>query len=141
MAMMMMRGLRQLNLTDGQKTQIKGVLKANAPKTQDIAKEWIAAREALGDAITADGADQGAISAKAAAVAAIELRGALLRADVHKQVLALLTPEQRAKAKELRAEGKGRLKQMLGRGMRRGMGRGWRGPGGPGGPGGIGSWF
>ena len=138
MAMMMMHGLRQLNLTDDQKTQIKQIRESNKEGTQAIAKRMIAAREALGDVATADTVVEADIRAKAADVAAVEVDAALLRAKVHAQVFALLTPEQKAKAKELRAEGKGRQKQMLGRGMRGGMGRGGRGPGGPGG---MGGWF
>jgi protein CpxP len=138
MAMMMMRGLRQLNLTDDQKTQIKQIRESNKEGTQAIAKRMIAAREALGDVATADTVVESDIRAKAVDVAAVEIDAALLRAKVHAQVFALLTPEQKAKAKELRAEGKGRMQKMLGRGMGRGMGRGGRGPGGVGG---IGGWF
>jgi protein CpxP len=75
-----------------------------------IADRAIAAREALGDAVTADTFDESAIRAKAGEVAAVELDVALLRAKVYAEVFALLTPEQQAKAKQLRAEGKGRIK-------------------------------
>ena len=140
MAGMMMRGLAQLNLTDAQKTQLKEVREANKEATQALAKRMIAAREAMGDAVTADTVVEADIRAKAADVAAAEVDAALLRAKVHAQVFALLTPEQRAKAKELRVEGKGHMKQMLGRMLGRG-GRGGRGPGGPMGMRGFGGWF
>jgi Spy/CpxP family protein refolding chaperone len=145
MAGMMMRGLAQLNLTDDQKTQIKSAHESNKENTQAIAKRMIAAREALGDAATAEKIDEADIRAKAGALGAVEADAALLRATVHAQVFALLTPEQQAKARQLRAERKDHVKQMLGggmgRGMGRGIGRGGRGPGGPSGIGGIGGWF
>ena len=139
MAGMMMRGLGQLDLTDQQKADVKKVMESNRDVTKGIAARMIAAREALGDAVTVDGKiDEADIRAKATALGLVEADAAILRANVHAQVFALLTPEQQAKARQLRAEGKGHMKQMLGRGMGRGMGRG---PGGPRGMGSIGGWF
>ncbi|MCX6537624.1 MAG: Spy/CpxP family protein refolding chaperone [Acidobacteria bacterium] len=135
MAGMMRRGLAQLNLTDDQKTRIKSTLESNRDATQAIAKRMIAAREALGDAVTADTIVEADIRAKAAAVAVVEADAAVLRANVRAQVFALLTPEQVAKAKQLRAVGNGRIKQFLGRMLGR------DGRGGPGGPGRVGGWF
>lgn len=124
MAGLMMHGLGQLDLTEEQKAKIKAIVEENRPATQEIAKKMIAAREALGDAITADPVDKALIGEKAKAVAAVELESALLRADVHGKVFGVLTPEQQAKARQLRAEAKER--------PGRGMGRGGRGPGGAG---------
>lgn len=137
MAGMMMRGLGQLDLTDQQKADIKKVMESNRDAAKAIAGRMIAAREALGDTATADTINEADIRAKATALGLVEADAALLRAKAHAQVFALLTPEQQAKAKQLRTEGKGHMKQMLGRGMGRGMGRGGRGPGG----GGLGNWF
>jgi Spy/CpxP family protein refolding chaperone len=136
MAGMMMRGLGQLDLTDAQKTQVRAAHESNREATRAIATRMIAAREALDDAVTADTVDKDAIHAAAAAVATVELDAALLRAKVHAQVFGVLTPEQQAKARQLRADGKGQMKQMMGRG-----GRAGRGPGGMGRSGGIGGWF
>ena len=133
MAGMMMRDLGQLDLTDDQKAQIKAVHESESNKAanQDIAKKMIAAREALDSAVTADPFDEGTIRAAAVEVAKIEADAAVLRAQVHATVFGLLTPEQKAKAKQLRGQAKLRMDQMGGPGMGRGMGRGGRGPGGP----------
>jgi Spy/CpxP family protein refolding chaperone len=80
-----------------------------------IARDAIAARSALGDAVTADTIDQNAIRALSAKVAEVELSAALLRARVHAEVFALLTPEQQQKAKELRENAKGRIKGAIAR--------------------------
>jgi protein CpxP len=107
---MMLPGLGQLNLTDAQKEQVRTAVQSHRDAFKAIADRAIAAREALGDAVTADTFDESAIRAKAGEVAAVELDVALLRAKVYAEVFALLTPEQQAKAKQLRAEGKGRIK-------------------------------
>ena len=62
-----------------------------------------AAREALHAVVTADTFDEAAIRLKSADVAAVEADGAVLRAKVHAEVWALLTPEQQQKAKTLQA--------------------------------------
>ena len=130
MGQMLMHGLGQLNLTDAQKEQIKAAMESHKDEFKAIADRMIASREALGDTVTAGGFDEAAIRAKAAEVAAVEADAAVLRAKVHAQVFALLTPEQQARANQLRAEAKDRIKQGPG-GM---FGRGGRGPG-RGGPG------
>lgn len=124
MAGMMLRGLGQLDLTDDQKAKIKEIHEANRDAAQAIGTKLVAAHEALNDAVTADPVDKGVIGEKAAVVAAVELEAALARADVHEKVFGVLTPEQKAKAKQLRAEARDRAEQMIGRGMGRGMGGG-----------------
>ena len=122
---MILRGLAQLNLTADQKTQIKAIAESHKADRKALADRMIAARGALRDAITADKVDEAAIRAKAADVAAIDADAAVLDAQVHAQVFALLTPDQQAKAKQLEADAKNH--------MGRGPGRGGRGPGrGPG---------
>ena len=122
----MLPGLGQLNLTDAQKEQVRTAAQSHRDAFKAISDRAIAAHEALNDAVTADTMDETAIRAKAADVAAVELDAALLRAKVHAEAFALLTPEQQAKAKQLRAEGKGRIKQFRGQMLDR-AGRGGRG--------------
>ena len=71
-----------------------------------------AARQALHAAITADTFDEGAIRLKSADVAVVEADGAVLRARVHAEVWALLTPEQQQKAKAQQAEREARRGQI-----------------------------
>ena len=143
---MIMHGILQLNLTDAQKEQLKTLTESHKDEFKTIADNMMAKRGQLGDLVTADTIDEAAIRAKSAEIAAVEADAAVLRAKVHAQVFALLTPEQQAKAKQLRADGKGRSKDFLGNMFGRGMGGRGRGMGGPGrgmgGPGrGIGGWI
>jgi len=121
---MIMQGLRQLNLTEEQKTQVKAVMDANKDALQAIGKQMQEAQVALGDAATADQPNEQAIRDAAAAVGKLQGDLAVLRSQIHTKVFALLTPDQQAQAKQFRADAKSRGGQ--GRGM---MGRGGRGRG------------
>jgi Spy/CpxP family protein refolding chaperone len=110
---MMLRGLRALDLTEAQRDQVKNALQSHKDEFKTIAREMIAARGALGDAATADTIDEDAIRAASGRVAEVELSAALLRARVHAEVFALLTPEQQQKAKAMREKAKGRITALL----------------------------
>jgi periplasmic protein CpxP/Spy len=109
--------LRELDLTDAQREQVKTIMESHRADQQTIGGRMEAARKALGDAI-ADPFDEAAIRAKAAEVGAVEADAAVLQARIRGEVFALLTPEQVKKAKELRAEMDSRMKEGRGRGMR-----------------------
>jgi Spy/CpxP family protein refolding chaperone len=104
------RGLRELDLTDTQREQVRGIAEAHKNDFQAIGDRMKVAREALHEAVTSGTADEGAIRAKAAAVAVVEADAAVLQAKVHAEVFAVLTPEQQQKAKELRETMKQRMK-------------------------------
>ena len=70
------------------------------------------ARTALQDAVTADSFDEATVRQKSVDVAAVEADAAVLRAKVHSEVWALLTPEQQQKARELKAQRVERRAQM-----------------------------
>jgi Spy/CpxP family protein refolding chaperone len=106
---MVLRGLRALNLTEAQRESIRGVMQAHRDEFKVIARNAIAARTALNDAVTADTIDREAIRAAAGRVAEVELSAALLRAQVHGEVLALLTAEQQQKARAMREKVKSRI--------------------------------
>lgn len=112
---MVMRGLRELDLTEDQRGQLKGVMDSHKAEFKAIGERMMAAREALGDLVTSDAADETAIRAKAAAIAVVEGDAAVLRARVRAEVFALLTPEQQEKAKAMRGQAKGRIKQIVSR--------------------------
>jgi len=65
--------------------------------------------------VTADTVDDAAIKAAAARVAEVEVRAALLRATVHRDVFGLLTPEQQQKAKTMRNDAKARVRKAIDR--------------------------
>jgi Spy/CpxP family protein refolding chaperone len=111
--------LRELELTDTQREQVKAVLESHRDDQKAIGDRMRTAREALQDAIAADTLDEAAIRAAAAQVGAVEADAAVLQAKVRAEVVALLTPEQVKKAKELRTEMENRVKDGRGRGMHR----------------------
>ena len=102
----MRRGLSQLELSDQQKTQIKAIFQGHKADIQDFATKMRPARQALNNAITS-GADETAIRAAAAGVAAVEADMAVFRAAVRAQVFAVLTSDQQAKAKARRQRASG----------------------------------
>ena len=71
-----------------------------------------AAHQAQRDAVTAAQFDEQAVRAKAAELATAEADAAVLRAKVHSEVFAVLTPEQQAKAAELEAQREARAQQF-----------------------------
>jgi periplasmic protein CpxP/Spy len=98
------RGLARLGLTDQQKTQIKAIFDGHKTDIQGLAARMKTARQAL-DAAIWSGADETTIRAKAADVAAVQADMAVLRATIHTQVFAVLTPDQQAKANQLHQQG------------------------------------
>jgi len=100
----MMAGLRGLDLTEAQRDQARAVVEQYRPQFEQVGTQARDAHAALRTAVTADGFDEGAIRAAHVAVAAADVEIAVLQARVHADVMNLLTPEQRQKAAELKAE-------------------------------------
>jgi len=116
-------GARELNLTDAQREQIRTAVQAHQDEMKAIQERVAAARRALDSAVTGDAFDENAIRAAAGELAAAEADGAVLRARVHQAAFAVLTPEQKQKAKELKLQMEQRMKDGRGRGPGRGPGR------------------
>jgi protein CpxP len=77
-----------------------------------IGDRLTAAHKAQNEAITAPQFDESAVRAKTADLAAVLGDAAVLHAKVHSEVFALLTPEQQAKAAELKAQREARVAQL-----------------------------
>jgi len=114
---MFLRGVRALELTDDQKAQIRIALKGHREDFRSIAQDMVAAKSALNDAVTADTVDEAAIRAASAKVADVEVRAALLRATVHRDVFGLLSPDQQQKAKTMRENAKARIRAAVDRAL------------------------
>jgi Spy/CpxP family protein refolding chaperone len=108
------RGLRELGLSDAQREQIRGILQSRESEMREIGDRLRSAHEALNAVITADSIDEAAIRARSGEVGAIEADAAVLRAKVHQEVFGVLTAEQQAKARELRAQAAEQMKQRAG---------------------------
>lgn len=96
--------LRELELTDAQREQVKGIFDSNKDEFQAIGARLKTARQAQMAAVQAQPVDEASIRAKSAELGAVEADAAVLRAKVHSAVFQVLTPEQQEKAKSLQAE-------------------------------------
>jgi Spy/CpxP family protein refolding chaperone len=101
--------LGQLDLTDAQRDQVRTVMQEHDAELQALMEKVDAARAAQHAAITATPVNEAEIRAKGADLAAAMTETAVLRARIHEQVSQILTPEQRAKAEELRAQRQKRM--------------------------------
>jgi len=101
---------RQLNLTDAQAQQVKQVLDARQSQISAQFQSLKSAREALHQAVLASPVNEGAIRNAAAALGQAEGDAALLHAQVHAQIVPLLTPDQQQKFATFGMERHGRGK-------------------------------
>jgi Spy/CpxP family protein refolding chaperone len=92
---------RQLELTEGQESQIRGILKSHADEIEAHVKSAIEARRALHDAILVQPTDEAAIRQRAAAMGDVHEDGAMLFAKIRAEVWPLLTAEQQQKVATL----------------------------------------
>jgi len=96
--------LRQLDLTDAQRQQVKAIFEQHKAEFQPIRERIHTALEAQRTAAEATPPDDAAIRAKATDVAAAEADLAVTLAHVRAEVFAVLTPDQQAKALQLKQQ-------------------------------------
>jgi len=108
--------LRELDLTDAQREQVRAAVESHRDEQKAIGDRMQAARKALHEAIAADTFNEDAIRAAAAQIGAVEADAAVLQAKIRAEIFALLTPEQVQKAKQLRSQMENRMKDGRGRG-------------------------
>ena len=100
--------LRQLDLSDAQRAQIKEVLQAARPADdQAPGRKLMELRQSLRGAVLADTPDQAQIEQLRAAIAEAESAVLAKRIEVAQKIAQILTPEQREKARTS-APGRGR---------------------------------
>lgn len=105
-----MRMLRGLDLTDAQRDQIFQIRYAQMPEMRAQRKAARAARKALRELALAPQYDAAKAKAAADAYAKASAQIALMRVDATYKTLAVLTPEQRKKLEERRAQWQARRK-------------------------------
>jgi len=105
------RMLQALNLTDAQKQQTKALMQQARQNAQPLMTQVRANRQALAGAVKAN--DVAQIHSLAAQQG--DLQGQLLgvRSEARAKVYALLTPEQKAKADEMRQKVRERMQQRF----------------------------
>ncbi len=107
--------LRQLDLSDAQREQVRAIRNTHQAAFKEIGERLRTAHQGLRGAVGADALDEAAIRARSADVAAVEADAAVLRARVRQDVFSILTAEQQARAKELRAAAETRMKERAGK--------------------------
>lgn len=95
---------RELGLTDQQKTQAKALFEADRAQNKQQFSALITNKQQLRGLVHSGTADEAAIRAQSAKVAAVEADLAVKRAQATRQFLALLTPEQVTKLRAIEAK-------------------------------------
>ena len=96
--------LRELNLSEAQQQQIKGVEQRYRDQNQQLADRLRTAADAQRKAIETEPVNDNAIRSATQALADVEADAAIARAHLRSEIFSLLTPEQQAQAKKLEAE-------------------------------------
>lgn len=117
--------MRRLDLTEEQRQKIQEIRQGHRDEMRQAADRLREAHRAQREAVQASPVDEGRIRGTSEALAAAMTDMAVLRARVHEQTLAVLTPEQQERAKALWSE-RGPGFRMKGRDGRRGGPRHWR---------------
>lgn len=99
----LMRVADEIGLTEDQKSQIKGILEANKPEAEALRAEMRTTMKALDEAITS-GADNDTIAELAIDAHGLRADVRALKREVRKEIGGVLTPEQKAQLKQMRAE-------------------------------------
>lgn len=103
---------KELGLTDRQKSQAKALFQGSRAQNKPLFSAMIAAKQQLRGLVQSGSADETAIRAQAAKVAAAEADLAVKRAQIAKQFLALLTPEQVTKLRAIQAKRELKFKEF-----------------------------
>jgi Spy/CpxP family protein refolding chaperone len=113
------RALEQLDLTDDQREQIHQLLTDHRNAMKEPREQMRARHEALQDLLRSDTVDEDAIRGAVMAGAEAHADIAVAQARLHQQIQAVLTPEQREKAEQMRRDRRER-REAWGEGFREG---------------------
>ena len=103
--------LAQLELTDAQREQVRTAMQRDREDMQAIGERLREAHNAQRAAVESVPVNEALIRSTSQALATAQTDMALLQARIHNDVWSLLTPDQQAKAKELKARRAERGKQ------------------------------
>jgi protein CpxP len=94
----------ELDLSDAQRLQVRGVLKAHADEILSHAQAAMNARRAMRDAVMASPPDETAIRGLAAQMGNVHADGAMMIIRIRSEIWPILTPEQQQKMLALHAK-------------------------------------
>jgi protein CpxP len=99
----MARMARHLDLNDEQRTQVRTILDSTRPEADRFAESMLENREAMKQLQQTGASDEPRVREIAEQRGALIADMTVLKARVHSQIHALLTPEQRERMQEMRA--------------------------------------
>lgn len=91
-----------LDLTEAQQEQARAILEAHKTELQQLRERGRTAHEQVRSAVEAPAVNEAAIRAAVDAASKIQADAAVAHAKIRQEVFNILTPEQRAKAEQLR---------------------------------------
>lgn len=97
-------GLEALDLSDEQLGRIQDIRSQARASAEPLSEQRRDTRDELRDVMRSEVVNEGAIRALVAAAADVEANLVILRAYANADILAVLTPDQRARLEEIRAE-------------------------------------
>ena len=109
-----------LDLTEGQRVQVKDVMQLHRAETATIGKQLPTLQGALKKAVDTYPLNETLVRNAANALNAAQTEMVLLRARIRSDVYGILTPEQQRRDQELRSRREALLKQGKDRGRERG---------------------
>jgi len=107
--------IASLHLTDQQKAELKGVLKAHGPTLRPLIRQYVSERRALRALMGAEQTDEAAIRAQFAKAAAIGSELAVERARLTREFRGILTPEQVSRIRKMQEKRVARVDRFLAR--------------------------
>jgi len=117
----LMRCMKRLNLTESQRLRVKEIIDAQRAKRVKLLEELVKAREHLRDTMNDDNATDAEVTSAWNKVASIKGKMLLLRRKTRREIMAVLTPDQRVRLKEMilmRRLNDGGGRQRMGRPLR-----------------------
>ncbi len=111
--------LRALNLTETQQDQIKQVMQRSREQNRNVGEQLRTAAEAERTAVETIPVDEGLIRSTTQALVEAQTEMAIQRARLQSEIFALLTMDQQAQVKKLRADRAQRAQRRFEHGQQR----------------------
>lgn len=105
--------LRQLNLTDDQKTQIKQIFQAEKPSMKPLMQQEHAAHMQMIQLITSGNFEQAKVAAVAAQESQVHMQMEIQHAKMASQIYQLLSSDQKAKVTDIIAQHQQRMQERM----------------------------
>ena len=99
-----MRGFRNLDLTDAQKAQMKQIRESSHQNLRPLMEQIRAKRQEIRQANQDGSVNEALVTQKLIEIAPLEAKLQAEQSRVHQQMLSVLTPDQKAKFDQQRAE-------------------------------------